>query len=149
MGKKVRIRIRDEQPGSYFRELRNPCFGLKYLNSLMQIRDPGFGDGKNSDPGSEMFIYQYGTFQNNSLFLVQTGVHGVARSMPTSAAVDRVAAKKGEIHRLFFEPSVFLIGFFNSGVYRTAVCCFGPRKSVLDPVKFRVESQFQRKNREI
>jgi hypothetical protein len=28
MGKK--IRIRDKQPGSYFRELRNNFFGLKY-----------------------------------------------------------------------------------------------------------------------
>jgi hypothetical protein len=28
-------------------ELRNHFFGLKYLNSLMQIRDPGW---KNSDP---------------------------------------------------------------------------------------------------
>jgi hypothetical protein len=52
---KIRIRIRDEQPGSYFRELRN-FFGLKYLNFL--IRQPGSGkgnirirDGKNSDPG--------------------------------------------------------------------------------------------------
>jgi hypothetical protein len=26
MGKKIRIRIRDEQPGSYFRELRNNFF---------------------------------------------------------------------------------------------------------------------------
>jgi hypothetical protein len=43
--------IRDEQPGSYFLELRNHFFGLKYLNSLMRIRDPG---GKNSDPGSGM-----------------------------------------------------------------------------------------------
>ncbi len=43
---KVRIRIRDEQPGSSFLELRNNFFGLKYLNSFMQIRD-----GKNSDPG--------------------------------------------------------------------------------------------------
>jgi hypothetical protein len=33
------IRIRDEQPGSYFLELTNHCFGLKYLNSLMRIRD--------------------------------------------------------------------------------------------------------------
>ncbi len=36
--------IRDEQPGSYFLELRNhffAFFGLKYLNSLMRIRDPG------------------------------------------------------------------------------------------------------------
>jgi hypothetical protein len=43
MGKKSGsgIRIWDEQPGSYFQ-----FFGLKYLNSLMRIRD-----GKNSDPG--------------------------------------------------------------------------------------------------
>jgi hypothetical protein len=34
--------IRDEQPGSYFLELRNHFFGLKYLNSLMRIRDPGW-----------------------------------------------------------------------------------------------------------
>jgi hypothetical protein len=48
MGKKSRsgIRIRDEQPGSCFRELKNQFFGLKYLNSLIRIRD-----GKNSDPG--------------------------------------------------------------------------------------------------
>jgi hypothetical protein len=38
--------IRDEQPGSYFLELRNNFFGLKYLNSLMRIRD-----GDSSDPG--------------------------------------------------------------------------------------------------
>jgi hypothetical protein len=36
---KVRIRIRDEQSGSYFLELRNHFLGLKYLNSLMLIRD--------------------------------------------------------------------------------------------------------------
>jgi hypothetical protein len=44
-------------PGSYFLELRNHLLGLKYLNSLMRIRDPdprwknfGFGirDGKTS-----------------------------------------------------------------------------------------------------
>jgi hypothetical protein len=40
MGKK--IRVRDEQPRSYFRELRNHFLGLKYLNSLMRIRDPGW-----------------------------------------------------------------------------------------------------------
>jgi hypothetical protein len=38
---------------------------------------------------------------------------------------------RSTFHRLFFEPSVFMIGFFNSGVYGTDVCCFGPRKSVL------------------
>jgi hypothetical protein len=40
--------IRDEQPGSYFLELRNYFFaflGLKYLYSLMRIRD-----GDSSDP---------------------------------------------------------------------------------------------------
>ena len=55
--------IRDEQPGSYFLELRNHFCGLIYLNSLMRIRDPGwrqFGsgirDGKKSDPGSGINI---------------------------------------------------------------------------------------------
>jgi hypothetical protein len=38
--------IRDEQPGSNFLELRNHFFGLKYLNSLMRIRD-----GDSWDPG--------------------------------------------------------------------------------------------------
>jgi hypothetical protein len=48
MGKKIRIRIRDEQPGGYFREFKKLNFGLKYLNSLMWIRDQGwkkFGPG--------------------------------------------------------------------------------------------------------
>jgi hypothetical protein len=38
--------IRDEQPGSYFPELRNHFFvflGLKFINSLMRIRDLGSG----------------------------------------------------------------------------------------------------------
>jgi hypothetical protein len=62
-GSESGIRIRDEQPRSYFLELRNHFFGLKYLNSLMRIRDPGwkkFGsriqDGKKSDPGSGINI---------------------------------------------------------------------------------------------
>ncbi len=41
--------IRDEQPGSYFRELRNNFWGQNYLNSLMWIRD-----GKNLYPVSGM-----------------------------------------------------------------------------------------------
>ena len=58
--------IRNEQPGSYFLQLRNHFLGLKYFNSLMRIRDPDPGqkkfgsgirgsrirDGKKSDPGS-------------------------------------------------------------------------------------------------
>jgi hypothetical protein len=47
MGKKNRIRIRDDQPGSYFRELRNKFLGGYYL---MGIRD-----GKNWDPGWKTF----------------------------------------------------------------------------------------------
>jgi hypothetical protein len=39
----LKIRIRDEQPGSYFRELRNN-FLVKILDFFMRIRD-----GKNSD----------------------------------------------------------------------------------------------------
>jgi hypothetical protein len=51
MGKKIKIRIRDEHPGSYFRGLRNNFLCEKYLNSLMRIRirDPNL-----FDPGSGM-----------------------------------------------------------------------------------------------
>jgi hypothetical protein len=58
----MKIRIRDEHFGSYFRELRNNFFGLKYLNSLMPFADRGIFltldqgsgtlDGIHSDPGS-------------------------------------------------------------------------------------------------
>jgi hypothetical protein len=51
-GQKVRIWIRDEQPVSYFLELRSHFFGLKYLNSLMRIRG-----GKNSDPGLKKVVF--------------------------------------------------------------------------------------------
>jgi hypothetical protein len=50
MGKKIRIRIQDEQPNSYFREFRNNLLWLKYLNSMMLIRD-----GKIRDPGWKKF----------------------------------------------------------------------------------------------
>ncbi len=51
---KIRFRIRDEQPGSYFRELKKQFFVLKYLNSLMWIRDPGWKKNRIRDrhPGS-------------------------------------------------------------------------------------------------
>jgi hypothetical protein len=64
-GKKSGSRIRDEQSESYFRELRNQFFGLKYLNSMMRIRDIGSGmekiqiwdpGWKKSDPGSGINI---------------------------------------------------------------------------------------------
>jgi hypothetical protein len=54
----LRIRIRDpgwvKNQDPDFRDLRNIFFGLKYLNSLMQIRNPGSGMEKfgseNLDP---------------------------------------------------------------------------------------------------
>jgi hypothetical protein len=58
--------MNNPEPGSYFLELRNHSLGflgLKYVNSLMRIRDPGSGmetvrirDGKKSDPGSGINI---------------------------------------------------------------------------------------------
>ncbi len=41
MGKKIRIRIRDEQPGSYFRELRKIIFWVK-IHKFFDA-DPGSG----------------------------------------------------------------------------------------------------------
>jgi hypothetical protein len=40
---------RYEKPGSYFLELR--VLGLKYLNSLMRIQDPGMEKSLIWDPG--------------------------------------------------------------------------------------------------
>ncbi len=52
--KKIRIRIRDEQPGSYFGELRNNFFGVKILKFF--DADPGSGIEKirirDENPGS-------------------------------------------------------------------------------------------------
>jgi hypothetical protein len=55
-GSRSGIRIRDQKLGSYFCELRNHFFWLKYLNSLMHIRDPGSGMEKIQirDQGSRM-----------------------------------------------------------------------------------------------
>ncbi len=56
---KIRIQIRDKLPGSYFRELKNHFFDLKYLNSLMRLRDPGwkkFGSGIDLHPGSATLV---------------------------------------------------------------------------------------------
>jgi hypothetical protein len=46
----------DEQPGSYFLELRNHFFCFFCLNSLMRIRDPGSGmeTVRIRDPGPGM-----------------------------------------------------------------------------------------------
>ncbi len=58
MGKKIKIQIRDEHPGSYFRELIETIFCVKILKFFDADPDPGSGffltrvrDGKNSDPG--------------------------------------------------------------------------------------------------
>jgi hypothetical protein len=51
-------KIRDEQLGSYFLELRNHFFSLKYLNSLMRMEDfgSGIGDAGWKKVGSEINI---------------------------------------------------------------------------------------------
>ncbi len=58
MGKKsgsvFRIRIRDGKPGSYFWELRNHFFGLKYLQCFYADPASRIRDGKNLDSGSGM-----------------------------------------------------------------------------------------------
>ncbi len=55
-GSRSGIRIRDRKLGSYFCELRNHFVLLKYLNSLMHIRDLGSGMKKIQiwDQGSRM-----------------------------------------------------------------------------------------------
>jgi hypothetical protein len=58
MGKKIWIRIRDEQPVSYFRELKKLFFWVKILKffDVDSGRDPRFGMEKIRirDPGSGM-----------------------------------------------------------------------------------------------
>jgi hypothetical protein len=46
--------IRDEQPGSYFLELRNHFFGVKILKFFDEDPGSGIRDEDNSDPGSGM-----------------------------------------------------------------------------------------------
>jgi hypothetical protein len=51
--------IRDEQPGSYFLELRNhffAFFGVKILKFFDEDRGSGIRDGDSSDPGSGINI---------------------------------------------------------------------------------------------
>ncbi len=70
--------IRDEQPGSYLLELINHFLlfgGLKYLNSLMRIRDPvwrQFGSGirYGQKVGSTLHWYTSGPIAEMECFLV-------------------------------------------------------------------------------
>jgi hypothetical protein len=56
MGKKSRSgsRVRNEHPGSYFRELKKYFWGLKILKSLCADPDPGSGIFLTLDPVSGM-----------------------------------------------------------------------------------------------
>jgi hypothetical protein len=59
--KKIKLRIRDEHPGSYFREIRNNFLGVKIIKFLDADPDPEcfwpwIRVGKNSYPGSEINI---------------------------------------------------------------------------------------------
>jgi hypothetical protein len=60
MGKKIWIRILDEQLGLYFRWLGNNFLGLKYLNSLI-FSDPGwkkfgYGSGMEYIPDPQHYL---------------------------------------------------------------------------------------------
>jgi hypothetical protein len=61
--------IRDEQPGSYLLELRNHFFGLKYLNSLMWIRD-----GKKSNPGMGKTSRIHNTVGRSEMLYLQSRI---------------------------------------------------------------------------
>jgi hypothetical protein len=58
MGKKIKILIRDEHPGTYFRKPRKKFVGVKILKffdadpdpGIFLNLDPGSGTEKNSDP---------------------------------------------------------------------------------------------------
>ncbi len=56
MGKKIRIRIWDEQPGSYFRELSYNFLGYKYFNSLLRSRIWCFFDPQIRDHNTGTYI---------------------------------------------------------------------------------------------
>ncbi len=58
-GLKIMIQIQYVQPWSYFRELRNHFLGLKYLNSLMRIRDSGWKKFGFTYPGSATLYIHY------------------------------------------------------------------------------------------
>jgi hypothetical protein len=88
MGRKSASGIRDEQPGTYFLELRLNhffCFlGLKYLNSLMRIRDPGSGldtvrirDPEWEKVGSGIRYKHPGTLTSTRNQCCETGIVGI------------------------------------------------------------------------
>jgi hypothetical protein len=63
---KIRIRIRDEQPGLYFLVLKNNFLGLKYLNLVTRI---GIRDGKirirDKHHGSATLLQRWHVIENS------------------------------------------------------------------------------------
>ncbi len=115
----IRIRIRDEQPGSYFRELKNKFFGLKYLNSLMRIRDgkkfgSGIRDGKNSDPGSRINLPEPQHWLPQIIFIVTV----------TKATRESLTFRRFSF-LLASSETVVGSGLFSSGLnlFRSESCC--------------------------
>ncbi len=82
MGKKVSIRIWDEQPRSYFREREKQFFGLKYLISLMWIRD-----GIKSDPGFGIKIpdSRHWCFQGDATHICGAGCQLLSGDLATTS----------------------------------------------------------------
>jgi hypothetical protein len=112
--------IRDEQLGSYFLELRNHFFGflgLKYLNSLMWIRDPGSGmetgqiqDGKKSDPGSGLCRIRNTSIccLDSSLGRVPTCDEGNPGSIPSGGKFNVCVQGKVLVHNVIHYVPVLL-----------------------------------------
>jgi hypothetical protein len=103
MDKILRIRIQDEQPRSYFRELRN-YFWVKILKFF--DADPGSGirDGKNSDPGWKKLAPGIGDKHPTSatLFLSVVKLKMVAVSLPDLLGFFKTCwiASKHEMHKI-------------------------------------------------
>ncbi len=56
-GYKIKIRIRDEHPGSNFREIRNNFLRLEILKFFNSDPDPGSGILLTEDPGWKKFRF--------------------------------------------------------------------------------------------
>jgi hypothetical protein len=109
MGKKIMTPIREEQPGSYFRELGNNFLGFKYSN-LMRIQDPGwkkFGSGINI------------RIRNNGIYVILIG-----HSVTNLKILTKTEISKGNnLHRYFrcfitFEDLVTHIVFSSASQYQ-------------------------------
>ncbi len=104
-GWKIRIRIRDEQPGSYFQEFKNHILWVNILEffeadpgSGIQGGKIGFRDGKNTDPGPRINIPDPQHWRKKFLLLCRNLVAYRARCLTQAqspGSASRVAPTSG------------------------------------------------------